>query len=124
MTMHDTQAAYLISLIELQLNRKGYYIRREVQCGNRWLDALAERTEGSAKRSSLPLRFAIEYRVVGSRFSPHTARAVEIESVFWLGAQIDLFWIYLYPSQGVVRVPAILRRVVKSEQSMIVKSIT
>jgi hypothetical protein len=122
MTIHDTKTGYLISLIELQLNRRGYYIQREVQSGNRQLDALAESTEASAKANSLPIRFAIEYKVVKAGSSPHFERRVKSESVPWRGSEIEMFWIYLYPLERVVRVPNVLRQMIKSEQSMIVKS--
>lgn len=119
MTMRDTKAEYLISLIELQLNRKGYFISREVRFGNRELDALAEAAD--AHVSGLPIRFAIEYKVVHRGSSTQIARRKKSESVLWQGGQIEMFWIYLYPLERVVRAPITLRKVIKSEQSMIVK---
>jgi hypothetical protein len=87
------------------------------------VDALAEKNEGSARKGALPNRFAIEYNVVAPGSSPPIARRGKKDSIPWLGGQIDLFWIYLYPSERVVKVPDLLRKTIKSEQSMTVKSL-
>jgi hypothetical protein len=123
MTVLDTRAAYLISLVELQLNRKGYYIQREVQLGNRRVDALAESTEATVSKGSLPVRFGIEYKVTSADSLPHRKPSKTIDRVPWFGGQVDVFRIYLYPAEQIVRVPKPLRETIKSEQSMTVKGI-
>src|SRR5438270_649636 len=72
--MYDSRTAYLISLVELQLNRRGYYIQREVNSGDRRIDALGERNRKSAKKSSPPVSFGSKAALNG-RFS---SRAVAL----------------------------------------------
>lgn len=122
--MHDTKTAYLISLIELQLNRKGYYIQREVRSGSHWIDAVAELSPSSSKKSSTLNRFAIEYKAIESGSIPRKKSAPKHDQVPWLGETIRVFWITLYPDSREVEVPAELSKMIKSEQSMVVRKLT
>lgn len=118
MYLQDTRASYLISLIGLQLNRRGYLVRREGGFRNQQIDALVELTHGANQVPSLPRVFAIEYKVAKPGVRPGKSRKKGISATPWLNGTLCTFWIYLYPASQTVEVPAPLSKVIRSEQSM------